>query len=256
MKRACATLLSCAAALAAIVAPVSNAHASSSTASSSVVTLCTRDQHRAVAGPAVIRNSNSGKQAECITNIGGGANFTLSKSAATIPWSAYPNIFRGCEWGACSSDGSFPERVSSLHRLWSTWRYSAQAPGQWNAAYDLWFDPHPRRNGQVTGTEIMLWLDIKNMPAVSGWPVLRIDGASWQFLHWRTFHNGTSWNYIQFRRVHADTYVHNLNLIPFMQRAEAAGKLPTSWYLTAVEAGFEICRNGTGLATQNFSVSR
>jgi len=146
--------------------------------------------------------------------------------------------------------------VSSLHRLTSTWRYSARASGQWNAAYDIWFDPRPVRGGQVTGTEIMLWLDVKNMSPVHGWPVLRIDGASWQFLHWRTYHNGTSWNYIQFRRVHTDTYVRNLNLIPFMQRAEASGLLRTSWYLTAVEAGFEICRDGTGLATDTFSVSR
>ena len=53
----------------------------------------------------------------------------------------------------------------------------------------------------------------------------------------------------------AHTKVANLDLAPLFDDAGQRGYLSPSWYLIAVEAGFEIWQGGTGLAVKDFSVA-
>ncbi len=53
----------------------------------------------------------------------------------------------------------------------------------------------------------------------------------------------------------AHTDVSDLDLLPLFEDAGNRGYLDPSWYLIAVEAGFEIWQGGAGLAVQDFSVA-
>jgi hypothetical protein len=48
--------------------------------------------------------------------------------------------------------------------------------------------------------------------------------------------------------------VKNLNLKVFMQYAERAHLLSSTWYLTGVESGYELWRGGVGMHTFSYSV--
>ena len=69
-----------------------------------------------------------------------------------------------------------------------------------------------------------------------------IDRRHWQIEHWETANptTGARWPLIIFRLVHQREHVSHLALKPFFRRAEAMGLLSRNWWLTAVEAGFEV----------------
>jgi hypothetical protein len=48
--------------------------------------------------------------------------------------------------------------------------------------------------------------------------------------------------------------VRNLNVLAFVRVAEGYGFIQPRWWLTSMEAGFEIWRGGVGLGTRSFSV--
>jgi hypothetical protein len=80
--------------------------------------------------------------------------------------------------------------------------FSHVSGGDYNAAWDIWFnrtDPaNPYLLGQNSGTEIMIWL--VNHTFFHPWATVRIEGRTWQFMSWiaTNRHNGTQWHYIAF----------------------------------------------------------
>ncbi len=84
--------------------------------------------------------------------------------------------------------------------------------------------------------------------------MVTVDHQKWHLEHWVTHGHGKKWNYIQFRRVNSTSKVTKLNVKAFMAAAERRGLMKRSWWLTSVEAGFEIWRGGIGLSTTQFSV--
>jgi len=204
----------------------------------------------------ILKNDNYGGKRECLSNQGGRTNFMVVRSGAragNIEPVAYPDIFLGCSWGVCSPHSGLPKRADRLHSLVTSWYTLQQANGQWSAGYDIWFSRTRRVHGQADGAELMIWLNSKGFPP-NRWPVVEIDHLRWHLAHWTTSRNGRRWNYIQFRRVTPTTHVSNLNVIPFLRAAERYGFVRPHWWLTSVEAGFEIWRGGVGLGTTSFSV--
>jgi hypothetical protein len=224
-----------------------------------VTRICAQYWHTAVRGAYVVRNDFFGAQdpAECVTIRHGGANFRVSTSRAAGDGSkvqAYPNIFLGCEYGVCSPHSRLPMRASRLVRPVTSWRIRDRATGIWDAACDLWFTRHKETTGKADGAELMIWLGARAV-AYSSRRVVRIDGQSWYYASWHTRHDGGAWQYIQFRRVMPTERETNLRLAPFLRFAERHRAMSRRWWLESVEAGFEIWRGGTGLATRSFAVS-
>jgi hypothetical protein len=62
------------------------------------------------------------------------------------------------------------------------------------------------------------------------------------------------WNLITYLMPTGATAVRHLDLQPLVSDAVSRGYIQDSWYLISVEAGFELWRGGTGLATNSFSV--
>jgi hypothetical protein len=221
--------------------------------------LCEPFQHMATTGRDgaryIIRNDNYGRKPECLSNSGRSSNFAIVRSGARVAGRepvAFPNIFLGCSWGVCSPGSGLPMLLDRVHTLVSTWSTTERADGVWAACFDIWFDRVRAISGQSGGAEIMIWLNARKHPAGRG-PVVTVDHVRWRLSHWVTSGAAKRWEYIQFRRVRPVLGVTNLDVSAFIRLAELDGFVRPRWWLTSVEAGFEIWRGGVGLRTNEFS---
>ena len=64
-----------------------------------------------------------------------------------------------------------------------------------------------------------------------------------------------AWNTITYSMVTGTTSVQDLDIGQFAADALRRGYIGKSWYLTDVEAGFELWQGGAGLATDSFAVN-
>ncbi|MDZ7288360.1 MAG: T9SS type A sorting domain-containing protein [candidate division KSB1 bacterium] len=164
---------------------------------------------------------------------------------------SYPAIFKGCHWGWCTTkDNPMPLLVKEIESAPFTWIIGTTGvSGTWNAALDIWFDDMKSFSNDYDA-EMMIWLDYHGGagPAGSRQATVTIGGLSWDvyFAAW------TSWNYIAYRITSPVDSV-NLDLRDFIHDSITRGYLYTPWYMHAIEAGFEIWRDGQGLTTHSFS---
>lgn len=199
------------------------------------------------AGRYVIRNDDFGAGI-FLSGNGGEPGFTVHGNAKR-DWTAFPNIFYGCEWGICTRRSGLPAVVSRTNPV-STW-FTHRAPGVYGTAYDIWLTRHRQISGPYD-SEIMIWLNHPGVHVSRAWPRVGIDGARWSVMSWRASQRGHRWNYLAFVRVRQVTSARSLRVAPFFRYAERRRKIGSRWYLDAIEAGFELCRGGNGLATTWF----
>ena len=166
------------------------------------------------------------------------------------PPATYPSIFSGCHWGTCTRRGPLPIRVSELARMRSTWRTDLPSEGAFNVAYDIWTNSSTSTVGQPDGSEVMIWLAKRGgvRPAGSVVGRIRIGGTAWDVWSARM----PSWNYVAYVRRRGRRAVEDLNLRAFVRDSVRRGATAPSWYVIAVEAGFEVWQGGQGLATRDF----
>ncbi|MGD0685285.1 MAG: hypothetical protein ABSA03_09210 [Streptosporangiaceae bacterium] len=224
-------------------------------ASTAVTRICQQYWHLPVdGGRYVYRNDDSKDRGECLTNYGGTANFTVTKSGARGRHplvQAYPYIFTGWSWGIGTAGTPLPARIRRIHPVVSM-DTKDHAKGRWNSSLDMWISSKPLHNGQAEGAELMIWENSRANDHWSPSQIVRIDGADWYFKNWTTRHNnGESWPLIIYWRVHPTWHLDNLRIRPFINHAGALIK--HRWYLLNIEAGFEIWENGQGLSVKNFS---
>jgi hypothetical protein len=178
--------------------------------------------------------------------------FTVSSSAHNQgSVAAYPSIYKGCHWGACTSGSGLPvvySNVSSAPFSWSTTRASS---GTWNIAAEAWMSASSSSsNGYNGGAEIMIWLDYAGMqPSGSQVGTASIAGATWQ-----VWYSNIGWNYVAYRRVGAAGSI-SADLKAFIDDAISRGYAQRSWYLHVLEAGTELMAGGQGFRTNSFSFS-
>jgi len=172
------------------------------------------------------------------------ANFNNSTSGSPA---SYPSFVYGCAYGNCTASSGLPKVVSAISSAPSSFSVSSAA-GAWDLAYDIWLDPTARTNGQDTGEEIMIWLDSSGaQPAGSQVGSVSIDGQTWEV--W--FSRMSQWNYVAYR-AHGLRSV-NIDIKHFINDSVQRGYAQSTWYLTSVQAGFEIWQGGTGLAVNAFA---
>lgn len=227
-----------------------------------VVTICRQHHWRMVTGARgkryVIENGNFAGRAECIANTGLRPNFTITRSGADRANEgvvAYPFALYGCSWRLCTPRSGLPARLSRVRHASASWSFGTRAPGQWNAAFDVWFGRHRSAiNGQAGGAELMIWLNARGNPPGPS-EIIRVDGRRWHFHHWVAANDGIRWNYVQLRAVRPVTRVRNLRLLPVIHRVQRMGLIRSRWWLLNIESGFEIWRGGRGLRTTDFSAT-
>ncbi|MFJ1704931.1 RICIN domain-containing protein [Kitasatospora sp. NPDC088346] len=246
-----ATLAALVAAL--LMAALSLAGASPASASTS---LCGRtDSTKVSGGKYVVQNNEWGDSIEqCIDVNDNGFKITKgwhNVSTGGAP-ASYPSIYAGCHYGNCSSGNGLPLQVSAFGNPQSSVDFST-ADGQWDAAYDLWFDTGANPSGQNNGEEMMIWANHSGPPSPFGSKVATvwIEGADWDVWYGRQ-NNGVAWNTVSYVRQQPTNTI-TVNIKDFTDDSISRGYLSPAWYMTSVQFGFEPWVGGPGLAVNSFS---
>jgi chitodextrinase len=191
---------------------------------------------------------------QCIdVNQNGGFTITQAghSNATNGAPAAYPSIYAGCHWAQCTSGSGLPMQTSAsgFDNIETSVSMTYPSSGTWNAAYDLWFDPTPRTDGQNTGAEMMIWLNRQGSIQPIGSPVdtVNLAGGTWQ-----VWFGNIGWNVVTYLRT-SPTSSLNFAVDTFYSDAVSRGYAQRSWYLTSVQAGFEPWIGGTGLTVNSFS---
>lgn len=203
-------------------------------------------------GRYIVQNNQWGPDAlQCVTAFADGFTVDQATGQSDSMPVAYPSIFYGCHYG-CTAGSGLPRQTTALGELRTSWSVETTDSGEWNAAYDIWFDPTPRTDGTVTGTEMMIWIDKRGRPQPLGSKVdtVTLAGATWDV--WVGVNGAKVVSYV---RAEATRSVQDMPLRPFIDDAAGRGALDKSWYLTSIQAGFEPWSGGAGLATTSFSVT-
>ena len=183
----------------------------------------------------------------------GERGFRITRSTAHGPKvSAYPNIFRGWQWGI-GTKGDWPIKVSADNKPRADFTVHQTWKGTYDASLDIWFSTYPNKTTQANGAEIMIWLSHPHV--LAGGKKVRIDGTDWYLNEWKTKGHGVTWPLIIFSHATPISSVKHLWLNPFFRVAEAHGWLKPSWYWTGIDAGFELWKGGQGLRVTYFNVN-
>jgi hypothetical protein len=216
--------------------------------------ICSQFGSTTVQGRYVVQNNRWGtSQTQCINVTGSG--FQITQADGSVPTNgapkSYPSIYNGCHYTNCSPGTNLPAQLSSIGSAPTSISYSFVNNAVFDAAYDIWLDPTPRRDG-VNRTEIMVWFNHVGpvQPVGSRVGSANVGGRGWDV--W-TGNNGSN-NVISFVAPSA-IGSWNFDVKAFANEAIARGLAQNSWYLTSVQAGFEPWQNGAGLAVTSFSSS-
>ncbi|AEB43182.1 MULTISPECIES: GH12 family glycosyl hydrolase domain-containing protein [Micromonospora] len=202
----------------------------------------------------VVQNNKWGTTAQqCINVTSNGFEITTQNGSNPTNGAptAYPSVFLGCHYTNCSPGTNLPIQVSQISSATSSINYRYVSNAIYNASYDIWLDPSPKRDG-VNQMEIMIWLNRQGSIQPIGSPVgnANIDGRNWEV--WRGNNGGN--NVISYVAPSAISSA-NLNLLAFINDTRNRGAITNSWYLTSIQAGFEPWQGGAGLAVTNFSAA-
>lgn len=204
-------------------------------------------------GRYIVQNNRWGAStAQCIDVRGNGFAVTRAdhNNPTNGPPAAYPSIFAGCHYTLCTTNSGLPLRVSQFGNVRATYQIDTPNSGEWNASFDLWFDPTQRTDGQNTGAEVMIWANRRGRPQPIGSPraTVTIEGATWD-----VWIGNIGWNVISYVRQQPSDDLTNFSVNAFVNDAVSRGQIDRNWFMTSVQAGFEPWIGGAGLGVRNFA---
>jgi cellulase/cellobiase CelA1 len=217
------------------------------------VRICEQFGSTTIQGRYVVQNNRWGSSAEQCINVTDNGFSIVSQQGSTATNGAplsYPSVFLGCHYTNCSPGTNLPLQVSQISSATSSINYT-YAGGTFNASYDIWLDPTPRRDG-VNQQEIMIWFNrqgtIQPIGSVVG--TANVGGRTWEV--WRGS-NGAN-NVISYVAPSAISSW-SFSVLDFINDTRNRGLITNSWYLTSIQAGFEPWNGGVGLGVNSFSAA-
>ncbi|MGC9669891.1 GH12 family glycosyl hydrolase domain-containing protein [Planosporangium sp. 12N6] len=201
----------------------------------------------------VMNNLWGASTAQCINVTNSG--FTITTANHNKPTNgapaSYPAIYYGCHYTNCSPGTNLPIQLSQVSSATSSITYSYPGSGTYDAAYDIWLDPTPKKDG-VNQQEIMIWFNRQGsiQPVGSRTGSATIGGRTWEV--W-TGSNGSN-NVVSYVAPSPITSW-NFSVLDFINDTKTRTNVTNSWYLTSIQAGFEPWIGGAGLAVTSFSAS-
>ncbi|MDQ1287367.1 MAG: hypothetical protein QG622_932 [Actinomycetota bacterium] len=205
-------------------------------------------------GKYVVTNNNWGDDTtQCITTSDSG--FAITTASHNKPTNgapgSYPAIYAGCHYNNCSTGSGLPMAVSSpaFNSVATSVSMKYPSSGAYDAAYDIWFDPTARKDGQNTGAELMVWLNHAGsiQPAGSKVATVTLAGGTWD-----VWYSKSGWNIVSYVRTQGTQSI-DFPVRTFFDDMVTRGYAQRSWYLTSVQAGFEPWTGGEGLSLDNFT---
>nr|BFE68795.1 hypothetical protein GCM10020092_020960 [Actinoplanes digitatis] len=216
--------------------------------------ICEQYGSTTIGGRYTVMNNRWGTSAEqCINVTGSGFSITRQQGVGNTSGApvSYPAVYLGCHYTNCSPGSNLPMQVSSISSANSSIGYTYVSGATYDAAYDIWLDPSPRKDG-VNAMEIMIWFNRQGsiQPIGSAIGNTTIGGRTWQV--WQGS-NGSN-NVISYVAPSAITSW-NFSVLDFINDVRNRGAITNSWYLTSIQAGFEPWIGGAGLAVTSFSAT-
>ncbi|MFF5052180.1 cellulose binding domain-containing protein [Micromonospora sp. NPDC000663] len=216
--------------------------------------ICEQYGSTTIQGRYVVQNNRWGTTAQqCINVTSSGFEITTQNGSSPTNGAptAYPSVFFGCHYTNCSPGTNLPIQVSQISSATSSISYRYVSGATYNASYDIWLDPSPKRDG-VNQMEIMIWLNrqgpIQPIGSVVG--TASLAGRTWEV--WQGS-NGSN-NVISYVAPSAISSL-NFSVLDFINDVRNRGAITNSWYLTSIQAGFEPWQGGVGLAVTSFSAN-
>jgi hypothetical protein len=206
-------------------------------------------------GQIIVQNNRWGASTQqCITVTATGFNVSASaaNNATNGAPAGYPSTVWGCHFGNCTPNfNPIQASTAAFGAVNTSVSMSYPGSGQWDAAYDIWFDPTARRNGQNTGAEIMVWLNHMGAPQPVGSRIATVSLAGGT---WDVWEGNIGWNVVSYVRTSATGSI-NFPVSTFFNDAVSRGFAQRAWFLTSIQAGFEPWTGGAGLAVNSFGVT-
>lgn len=216
--------------------------------------ICEQYGSTTIGGRYVVMNNRWGTAAEqCINVTGSGFAIASQQGVGSTSGApvSYPAVYYGCHYTNCSPGTNLPLQLSAISSVTSSITYHYVSGATYDAAYDIWLDPTPKRDG-VNAMEIMIWFNRQGSIQPIGSPVgtTTIGGRSWEV--WRG-NNGSN-NVISYVAPSPVTSW-NFSVLDFINDTKNRGAVTSAWYLTSIQAGFEPWIGGAGLAVSDFSAT-
>ncbi|MDW5329770.1 GH12 family glycosyl hydrolase domain-containing protein [Plantactinospora sp. KLBMP9567] len=218
------------------------------------VQICEQYGSTTIQGRYVVQNNRWGTTAQqCINVTDTGFSITRQDGQGNTSGApvSYPSVFLGCHYTNCSPGTNLPMQVSQISSASSSINYNFVSGATYNASYDIWLDPTPKRDG-VNQMEIMIWFNRQGsiQPIGSSVGSATVAGRTWDV--WRGS-NGSN-NVVSYL---APSPINswNFSVLDFINDVRNRGAITNSWYLTSIQAGFEPWIGGTGLGVNSFSAS-
>ncbi|NES30868.1 glycosyl hydrolase family 5 [Micromonospora terminaliae] len=216
--------------------------------------ICEQYGSTTIGGKYVVQNNRWGTSAQqCINVTSTGFSITRQDGVGNTSGApvSYPSIFVGCHYTNCSPGTNLPIQVKNISSAPSSISYNYVSGAVYDAAYDIWLDPTPKKDG-VSQMEIMIWFNrqgpIQPIGSVVG--NASIAGRTWEV--WRGS-NGSN-NVISYVAPSPIASM-SFDAMAFINDTRSRGAITSDWYLTSIQAGFEPWQGGVGLAVNSFSQS-
>ncbi|WIM93355.1 cellulose binding domain-containing protein [Actinoplanes oblitus] len=216
--------------------------------------ICDQYGSTTIGGRYVVMNNRWGTSAQqCINVTSTGFAITSQQGVGSTSGApvSYPAVFYGCHYTNCSPGTNLPMQVSQISSATSSISYNYVSGATYDAAYDIWLDPSPRKDG-VNAQEIMIWFNRQGsiQPIGSRTATATIGGRTWEV--W-TGSNGS--NAVVSYVAPSPITSWSFSVLDFINDTKTRSSVTNSWYLTSIQAGFEPWIGGTGLAVTNFSAA-
>ena len=174
-------------------------------------------------------------------NWSGGTGQVLTYASAIFGW----------QYGFQIDDTGLPIEVASDQAINCGWDFTlSQTSGAYNVAYDIWL--HPTANPPSTGgqaDEIKIWLNQAGDPAPVG--SVYASGISLGGATWTLYEGNVGWPVHSYLRT-GNTSSATLDVMAFMKDLVTRGRIPSTRYVTGVQAGVEVRSGGGTLTTNGF----
>jgi len=218
------------------------------------VQICEQYGSTTIQGRYVVQNNRWGTTAtQCINVTDNGFSIVRQDGVGNTSGApvSYPSIFIGCHYTNCSPGTNLPMQVSQISSATSTISYNFVSGAIYNASYDIWLDPTPKRDG-VNQMEIMIWFNRQGsiQPIGSRVGNATVGGRSWEVWQGSNGSNNVI-SYVAPSPINSWSF----SVLDFIYDVRNRGAINNSWYLTSIQAGFEPWQGGVGLGVNSFSAS-
>lgn len=245
-------------AAAALVLTAASMLTGASTASAAPVTDCTPWGTTELQGGEYLYQQNewNSEAEQCVTIDPDTGAWSVTKASFSLPTNGapatYPSSYKGCHWGACSTDSGLPLRVDELGTVRTDWSTTQVGSGAYNVSMDIWFNSAPVTDDQPDGTEVMIWMNHRGgvQPIGSRTATVQLDGRNWDV--W-TGPGASGWKVISYVLQGGATELADFDVKGLIDDGVGRGSINPAHYLIDAEAGFEIWQGGQGLGMNEFS---